>query len=48
MEDNLYLSCGRLGTNAQLARRVVEILERIRILVMSPDEMCEKLALKVS
>ncbi|MFQ3453903.1 3-keto-5-aminohexanoate cleavage protein [Bradyrhizobium sp. UFLA01-814] len=48
LEDNLYLSCGRLATNSELVQRAVEILERIGVRVMSPDEMREKLALKVS
>ncbi|NLS74769.1 3-keto-5-aminohexanoate cleavage protein [Bradyrhizobium brasilense] len=47
LEDNLYLSRGRLATNAELVQRAVEILERIGVRVMSPDEAREKLALKV-
>lgn len=47
LEDNLYLSCGRLASNIELVQRAVEILERIDVRVMSPDEMREKLALKV-
>ncbi|MDA9535761.1 NADPH dependent quinone reductase [Bradyrhizobium sp. CCBAU 21362] len=47
LEDNLYLSRGRLATNAELVQRAVEILERIGVRVMSPDEVREKLALKV-
>ncbi|TWB86793.1 uncharacterized protein (DUF849 family) [Bradyrhizobium macuxiense] len=47
LEDNLYLSRGRLATNSQLVQRAVEILDRIEVRVMSPDEVREKLALKV-
>ncbi|MGY8669414.1 3-keto-5-aminohexanoate cleavage protein, partial [Bradyrhizobium sp. UFLA05-109] len=47
LEDNLYLSRGRLATNAELVQRAVEILERIEVRVMPPDEVREKLALKV-
>ncbi|MFK4654315.1 uncharacterized protein (DUF849 family) [Bradyrhizobium japonicum] len=47
LEDNLYLSRGRLATNAELVQRAVEILERIEVRVMSPDDVREKLALKV-
>ncbi|MFQ3457909.1 3-keto-5-aminohexanoate cleavage protein [Bradyrhizobium sp. UFLA01-814] len=46
LEDNLYLSRGRLATNAELVERAVQILERIGVRVMSPDEVREKLALK--
>ncbi len=47
LEDNLYLSRGQLTTNAELVQRAVEILERIGVRVMSPDEVREKLALNV-
>lgn len=47
LEDNLYLSRGRLATNAELVERAVEILERIGVRVMGPGEVREKLALKV-
>lgn len=47
LEDNLYLSRGRLATNAELVQRAVEILERIGVRVMTPDEVREKLALKI-
>ncbi|MHC4044873.1 beta-keto acid cleavage family enzyme [Bradyrhizobium sp. 23AC] len=46
LEDNLYLSRGRLATNAELVQRAVEILERIGVRVMSPDEVRQKLALR--
>ncbi|EHR00840.1 BKACE family enzyme [Bradyrhizobium sp. WSM471] len=47
LEDNVYLSRGRLATNADLVQRAVEILERIDVRVMSPDEVRTKLALSV-
>lgn len=47
LEDNLYLSRGRLATNAELVQRAVEILERMGVRVMSPDEVREKLKLNV-
>ncbi|WP_027556086.1 3-keto-5-aminohexanoate cleavage protein [Bradyrhizobium sp. Cp5.3] len=47
LEDNLYLSRGRLATNVELVQRAVEILERIGVRVMSPDEVREKLTLKL-
>ncbi|NOJ44579.1 3-keto-5-aminohexanoate cleavage protein [Bradyrhizobium australiense] len=47
LEDNLYLSRGRLATNAELVQRAIEILERMGVRVMSPDEVRQKLALKV-
>jgi 3-dehydrocarnitine:acetyl-CoA trimethylamine transferase len=46
LEDNLYLSRGRLATNAELVQRAVDILDRIGVRVMSPDEMREKLKFK--
>lgn len=47
LEDNLYLSRGRLAANAELVQRAVEILDRIGVRVMSPDEVRNKLALNV-
>lgn len=47
LEDNLYLSRGRLATNAELVQRAVEILERMGVRAMSPDEVREKLKLNV-
>ncbi|MBH5396251.1 3-keto-5-aminohexanoate cleavage protein [Bradyrhizobium sp. CNPSo 4010] len=46
LEDNLYLSRGRLASNAELVQRAIEILERIGVRVMRPDEVREKLKLK--
>jgi len=46
LEDNLYLSRGRLATNAELVERAVGLLEGINVRVMGPDEVREKLALR--
>ncbi|MCK1269135.1 3-keto-5-aminohexanoate cleavage protein [Bradyrhizobium sp. 49] len=46
LEDNLYLSRGRLATNAELVERAVQILDRMGVRVMSPDEVREKLTLR--
>jgi uncharacterized protein (DUF849 family) len=47
LEDNLYLERGRLATNADLVARAVEILERMNVRVLGPEEVREKLALRV-
>jgi uncharacterized protein (DUF849 family) len=47
IEDNLYLSRGRLATNAELVARAVEILERLNVRVLGPEEVRDKLALQV-
>ncbi|MDH2357512.1 3-keto-5-aminohexanoate cleavage protein [Bradyrhizobium sp. SSUT112] len=47
LEDNLYLSRGRLATNAELVQRAIEILDRVGVRVLSPNEMRDKLKLKV-
>jgi len=46
LEDNLYLSRGRLATNAELVERAVGLLEGMNVRVMGPDEVREKLALR--
>ncbi|WP_027515756.1 3-keto-5-aminohexanoate cleavage protein [Bradyrhizobium sp. WSM1417] len=46
LEDNLYLSRGRLATNAELVRRAVEVLDGIGVRAMSSEELRKKLALK--
>jgi uncharacterized protein (DUF849 family) len=46
LEDNLYLSRGRLATNAELVERAVAILESMNVRVLGPDEVREKLALR--
>ncbi len=45
LEDNLYLSRGRLATNADLVIRAVSILEAMNVNVLGPAEVREKLAL---
>jgi uncharacterized protein (DUF849 family) len=47
LEDNLYLSRGRLATNAELVERAVAILESLNVRVLGPEEVREKLALRV-
>ncbi|WIW50263.1 3-keto-5-aminohexanoate cleavage protein (plasmid) [Bradyrhizobium sp. 62B] len=42
LEDNLYLSRGRLATNAELVGAAVQILERMGVRVMSPSEIRQK------
>ena len=46
LEDNLYLSRGRLATNADLVERAVTILEGMNVRVLGPDEVREKLSLR--
>jgi uncharacterized protein (DUF849 family) len=47
LEDNLYLSRGRLATNAELVERAIGILEAMNVRILRPDEVREKLALRV-
>ncbi len=46
LEDNLYLSRGRLATNAELVGRAAAILEAIGVRVLGPDEVREMLSLR--
>ena len=46
LEDNIYLSRGKLATNGQLVERAVGILENMNVRVLSPDEVRAKLRLK--
>jgi 3-dehydrocarnitine:acetyl-CoA trimethylamine transferase len=46
LEDNLYLSKGRLATNAELVERAVALLEAMNVRVLGPDEVRQKLALR--
>jgi len=46
LEDNLYLSRGRLATNAELVSRAVSLLEAMNVRVLGPAEVREKLALR--
>jgi uncharacterized protein (DUF849 family) len=45
LEDNLYLSRGRLATNADLVERARTILEAMNARVLGPDDVREKLGL---
>jgi uncharacterized protein (DUF849 family) len=47
LEDHLYLSRGRLATNGELVERAVAILEAMNVRVLGPDEVREKLRLRV-
>jgi uncharacterized protein (DUF849 family) len=47
LEDNLYLSRGRLATNAELVERAVAILESMNVRVLGPEEVRAKLGLRV-
>ena len=46
LEDNLYLSRGRLATNAELVERAVGILEAMNVRVMGPEEVRDRLSLR--
>ena len=46
LEDNLYLSRGRLATNAELVERAVALLAAMNVRVLGPDEVREALALR--
>jgi uncharacterized protein (DUF849 family) len=47
LEDNLYVSRGKLASNGELVERAVHILEGMNARVLGPDEVREKLRLKV-
>lgn len=46
LEDNLYLSRGRLATNAELVERAVGILDGMNVRVMGPHEVRDRLSLR--
>ncbi len=46
LEDNLYLSKGKLATNAQLVEKAVRIIEDLGSSIMTPSETRTKLKLK--
>ena len=46
LEDNLYLSRGRLATNAELVERAVGLLDGVGVRVLGPDQVREKLSLR--
>ena len=45
LEDNLYLSKGKLATNAQLVEKAIRIIEDLGSSTMTPSETREKLKL---
>ena len=46
LEDNLYLSRGRLASNGELVERAVHILEGMNARVLAADEVRDKLRLR--
>jgi uncharacterized protein (DUF849 family) len=46
LEDNLYLSRGRLATNGELVERARSILEGMNVRVLGADDVRTKLRLK--
>jgi uncharacterized protein (DUF849 family) len=46
LEDNVYLSRGRLATNGDLVERAVQILAGMNVRVLGPEEVREKLRLR--
>ncbi len=45
LEDNLYLSKGKLATNAELVEKAIRIIDDLGSSTMSPAETREKLKL---
>jgi len=48
LEDNIYLKRGELASNGQLVDRAVTILEAMNVRIMGPDEVREKLKLRIA
>jgi 3-dehydrocarnitine:acetyl-CoA trimethylamine transferase len=46
LEDNLYLSRGRLASNGELTERAVQILESMNVRILGPDAVRDKLRLR--
>ena len=46
LEDNLYLSKGKLATNAQLVEKAIRIVNDLGVSTMTASETREKLKLK--
>jgi 3-dehydrocarnitine:acetyl-CoA trimethylamine transferase len=46
LEDNLYLSRGRLASNGELTERAVQILESMNVRILGPDAARDKLRLR--
>jgi uncharacterized protein (DUF849 family) len=47
LEDNLYSSRGRLATNGELVERAVSILDGMNVRALGPDEVRQKLGLRL-
>ena len=45
LEDNLYLSKGKLATNAQLVEKAINIVNDLGFTIMTPEETRKKLKL---
>jgi uncharacterized protein (DUF849 family) len=48
LEDNVFLSRGRLASNGELVERAVHILEAMNVRVLGPGEVREKLKLRAA
>jgi 3-dehydrocarnitine:acetyl-CoA trimethylamine transferase len=46
LEDNIYLSRGRLASNGELTERAVRILESMNVRILGPNDVREKLRLR--
>ena len=46
LEDNIYLSRGKLASNGELTERAVRILESMNVRILGPDDVREKLRLR--
>jgi uncharacterized protein (DUF849 family) len=46
LEDNIYLSRGRLASNGDLVERAVRILESMNVNLLGPEAVREKLRLR--
>src|SRR5262245_38480067 len=46
LEDNIYLSRGKLASNGELTERAVRILESMNVRILGPDEVRKKLDLR--
>jgi uncharacterized protein (DUF849 family) len=46
LEDNLYISKGKLATNGELVERAVAILNGMNVRVLGPDDVRAKLNLQ--
>jgi uncharacterized protein (DUF849 family) len=47
LEDNLYVDKGQFATNAQLVAKAARILDELGFGVMAPDEVRDKLGLRL-